>query len=107
LIKKKSYFHVKKHTSKSLKRRINSERKSERIKLNMIIIYSRMIWSDEKKGWMLRRNKRKTLVIPPVIEATKKDAYEDVFRKREIQAELDKSKLKLRKMQKTVKKIKK
>jgi hypothetical protein len=50
-----------------------------------------MIWSDEKKGWMLRRNKRKTLEIPPIIEATDKDAYEDVFRKREMQVELKKS----------------
>lgn len=47
-------------------------------------IYSRMVWSDEKKGWELRRNKKRAPDIPPVIVATKDDAYEDVFRKREM-----------------------
>lgn len=63
-----------------------------------------MIWDEQKKDWMLRRNKKKALIIPPIIEATRSDAYEDVFRKREMQAELDKSKLKLSKMKKHVKK---
>jgi hypothetical protein len=43
-----------------------------------------MIWSDDSKGWILRRDKRKVKAIPPIIEATNKDAYEDVFKKREI-----------------------
>lgn len=50
----------------------------------ILIDFSRMIWSDEKKGWILRRDKRKKLNVPPIIEATDKDAYEDVFRKREM-----------------------
>lgn len=62
-----------------------------------------MIWSDEKKGWILRRDKRKKLNVPPIIEATDKDAYEDVFRKREMQVELEKSQVKLKKFKKAAK----
>lgn len=35
-----------------------------------------MIWDEESKQWILRRHKKKIAKIPPVIEATKGDAYE-------------------------------
>lgn len=65
-----------------------------------------MIWSDEKKGWELRRNKKRAPDIPPIIVATKEDAYEDVFRKREMQNELQKTKHKLKKMKNNIAKTK-
>ena len=37
-----------------------------------------MIWDEQTKGWILRRDKKKQLLIPPIIEATKADAYEVV-----------------------------
>lgn len=59
-----------------------------------------MVWDENKKGWMLRKLKKRDLALPPIIEATKADAYEvityfnfkDVFRKKEIEHELKKNK---------------
>jgi hypothetical protein len=63
-----------------------------------------MVYDEEKKGWTLRKNKKKASSIPPIIEANNKDAYEDVFRKREISEELKRSKVKLSLMKKNIKK---
>lgn len=35
-----------------------------------------MVWDENKKGWMLRKLKKRDLALPPIIEATKADAYE-------------------------------
>ncbi|CAK93375.1 unnamed protein product (macronuclear) [Paramecium tetraurelia] len=68
---------------------------------------NRMVWDENKKDWALRKLKKRDSIIPPIIEATKSDAYEDVFRKKEIEHELKKSKKQLRSVQKDKQKQKK
>ncbi|KAM3131390.1 hypothetical protein pb186bvf_016462 [Paramecium bursaria] len=57
---------------------------------------NRMIWDETEKKWILRRHKKRVSTIPPIIEATKQDAYEDVFRKKEIEQEIKKAQKQIR-----------
>ena len=38
-----------------------------------------MIWDEIEKKWILRRHKKRVSSIPPIIEATKQDAYEVII----------------------------
>lgn len=40
-----------------------------------------MVWDENKKGWMLRKLKKRDSALPPIIEATKSDAYEVIINK--------------------------
>jgi hypothetical protein len=35
-----------------------------------------MVWDENKKEFVLRKLKKRDSIIPPIIEATKGDAYE-------------------------------